>query len=219
MTIACWPALVGLVYGTSVSAWLSLWTGLAVLFALRSFAQTAPGTLANRLTLSRLLAATMLLGSVSGTWSVSLWTIGLIAFALDGLDGWVARRQKCCTDFGARFDMETDAFFILVLSVLVWRHTTIGAWILAIGAARYAFVFASKWVPALDAPLRESLFRKFVCVVQVAGLLWALAPLGGARFSEFFCSAALALLVISFARDCWTLLRRASPSQGELPAV
>ena len=41
---------------------------------------------------------------------------------------------------GARFDMEVDAFLILVLSVYVGR--TIGAWVLAIGVARYAFVAA-----------------------------------------------------------------------------
>ena len=34
------------------------------------------------------------------------------------------------SSFGARFDMETDAAFILILSVLVWQHGKAGAWVL-----------------------------------------------------------------------------------------
>ena len=40
----------------------------------------------------------------------------VVALALDWVDGQVARRTGTCSAFGARFDMETDAFLILVLS-------------------------------------------------------------------------------------------------------
>src|SRR3954469_652618 len=59
----------------------------------------------------------------------------IVALALDAVDGWVARRTSTGR-LGARFDGEVDAFLILVLSVFVSR--TAGAWVLAIGAARYA---------------------------------------------------------------------------------
>ena len=42
-----------------------------------------------------------------------------VALALDGVDGRVARRTETVTAVGARFDMEVDAFLILVLSVYV----------------------------------------------------------------------------------------------------
>ena len=41
--------------------------------------------------------------------------------ALDGVDGWLARRSGIASAFGARFDMEIDALLILVLAVLAWR--------------------------------------------------------------------------------------------------
>ena len=41
--------------------------------------------------------------------------------ALDGIDGWLARRTGMSSAFGARFDMETDTFCMLVLSLVVWR--------------------------------------------------------------------------------------------------
>ena len=50
------------------------------------------------------------------------WLLSAIAGAallLDGADGWAARRQQMASAFGARFDMEVDAFAILVLSATV----------------------------------------------------------------------------------------------------
>ena len=40
-----------------------------------------------------------------------------VALALDGVDGQVARRTRTVSALGARFDMEVDAFLVLVLSV------------------------------------------------------------------------------------------------------
>ncbi len=40
------------------------------------------------------------------TWAAGL---GVIVGMLDGVDGWLARRSRMASDFGARFDMETDA--------------------------------------------------------------------------------------------------------------
>jgi phosphatidylglycerophosphate synthase len=69
-----------------------------------------------------------------------LVTLSAVALALDAVDGWVARRSKTESKLGARFDGEVDAFLILVLSVYVAGSA--GAWVLAIGAARYAFFAA-----------------------------------------------------------------------------
>jgi phosphatidylglycerophosphate synthase len=71
-----------------------------------------------------------------------LVTLTVVALALDAVDGWVARRNRTASTLGARFDGEVDAFLILVLSVYVAQST--GAWVLAIGAARYVFL-AAEW--------------------------------------------------------------------------
>ena len=57
--------------------------------------------------------------NTTGVW----WVIAVssIALILDGIDGRVSRSKQCETTFGARFDMELDAFFLLALSVLVWQ--------------------------------------------------------------------------------------------------
>ena len=121
--------------------------------------------------------------------------------ALDGVDGWLARRTGLSSAFGARFDMETDAFFMLVLSVLVWRHDKAGVWVLAIGLMRYAFVAAGWLLPWLAQPLRATWRGKAIAVAQVIGLGVALLPLVPASASTRVCTALLAALALSFAID------------------
>src|SRR5881409_676652 len=88
-----------------------------------------------------------------------LVSLAAVALALDAVDGWVARRTWT-TAWGARFDGEVDAFLIAVLSVYVARFA--GAWVLAIGAARYAF-FAAGWLlPWLREALPPRYWRKVV---------------------------------------------------------
>ena len=55
-----------------------------------------------------------------------LVALSAVALALDGVDGQVARRTHTESAFGARFDMEVDAFLILVLSVYVARRSARG---------------------------------------------------------------------------------------------
>jgi phosphatidylglycerophosphate synthase len=129
------------------------------------------------------------------------WLVGLIAVALllDGVDGQVARRTGTSSEFGARFDMEVDAFLILLLCVQVSR--TLGLWVLAIGLMRYAFVAASWTMPWLTAPLRPSMARKTVAAVQGVVLVVTVSEL--LPVAAAFAAVALALtsLVWSFGRD------------------
>ena len=82
--------------------------------------------------------------------------LALPAVALDGVDGWLARRSGLSSDFGARYDMETDALLILVLAVLAWRQEKAGAWIVLAGAMRYLFVAAGYIWTWMTAPLPPS---------------------------------------------------------------
>ncbi len=135
--------------------------------------------------------------------SAAWWIVGMsaVALALDGLDGLVARRRGQETRFGARFDMELDAFLMLVLSVLVWRTDRTGLWVLLIGTLRYLFV-AAGWIwPFLTAELPASLRRKTVCVIQGIALIVCLAPILPLGLAPRVTAGALALLVYSFAVD------------------
>lgn len=171
---------------------------------------------ANRVTLLRttlvLPVAALLVtpGSIAGSTAWAAVAVATVALALDGVDGAVARRTGTSTPFGARFDMELDAFLILALSAMVWVGTPLGPWVLWIGLIRYAFLLGGwLWRP-LRGDLPESFRRKAVCVVQVAALLIALAPVTPPSLDLAACAVALALLVYSFAVDVLWLARNAS---------
>ncbi len=139
-----------------------------------------------------------------------LAVIAGIALALDGIDGWLARRTGTASAFGARFDMETDAFFILVLSCLVWQLGKVGPWVLAIGAMRYLFVGAAAMMPCLGEPLFPSKRRQVICVVQVVALVICLFPAVGSEPAAMVAAAALLTLIYSFSYDTAWLIRRAA---------
>lgn len=165
---------------------------------------------ADRVTLTR---ATLVSGvgalvadSFTGPASVMvLVTLAAVALALDAVDGWVARRTHTASALGARFDMEVDAFLILVLSVYV--AGSIGAWMLAIGAARYAFVAAGWLLPWLRGAMPQSYWRKLVAAVQGVVLTFSAADVLPRSVAEAALGAALALLMVSFGSEAWYLWR------------
>nr|WP_163504055.1 CDP-alcohol phosphatidyltransferase family protein [Halomonas socia] len=168
---------------------------------------------ANRVTLLRAALVTLLAGSL---WWPALWQqhamllagVAGSALLLDGIDGWVARHTGSISAFGARFDMELDAGFILLLCLALLVLGKVGAWVLLIGAMRYAFVAAGWRWPWLAADLPDSLRRKTICVIQVAALMIALLPGLTATPASLLTSLALLLLSLSFAVDVAWLYRR-----------
>ncbi len=133
----------------------------------------------------------------------------MINIALDGVDGWLARRRNEATAFGARFDMETDALLILVLAALVWQLDKAGIWILAAGLLRYAFVLASYPLLWMERALPPSRRRQAVCVLQIVSLIGALLPGVLPPWSTGVALSGLVLLVWSFTIDVVWLARRA----------
>jgi len=127
---------------------------------------------------------------------------------LDGVDGWLARRHRIASDFGARFDMEIDALLILALSILAWQFGKAGAWVVLSGALRYVFVIAGARWPWLRAPLPPSRRRQTICVVQIVALTVAVVPAVPASFSAPLVAVALAALVSSFLVDTLWLWQR-----------
>lgn len=166
---------------------------------------------ANGVTLTRAALLTLLAGGLvqPGLFAgpeASLWLWGAVglaatALALDGVDGWLARRQGTGSAFGARFDMEVDAGLSLALAGLIFVSGLAGAWVLTIGAARYLFVVGTVFRPAWRRPLRPSFQRKTVCVVQIAGLMAALTPILPVDWRSPLLAATAAAVAFSFLRD------------------
>jgi phosphatidylglycerophosphate synthase len=132
----------------------------------------------------------------------------IVALLSDGLDGWVARRSGTASDFGAHLDMEVDALFLLALSMLVYATNEVGTWVIVSGALRYAFVLSSYAWPRLAMPLLPLWRRKVICVLQIAVLIVALAPIAPIWVTQKLCLGGLALLCYSFAADLIWLAAR-----------
>ncbi|WP_192499173.1 CDP-alcohol phosphatidyltransferase family protein [Skermanella pratensis] len=184
-----------------------------LLLHLRGHAPHARFGAANRVTLLRGVIASLIGGTIpvvphlspEALWVVSL--AALLALALDGVDGWVARRTRMASPYGKQLDINFDTVLMGILAVLAWQDGKAGAWVLAIGLARYGFV-AAGWIwPMLNAELPFSQRRRVICVVQIAVLLACILPVVEPPLSSLAAAAALALLLFSFAVDTLWLVK------------
>jgi len=196
-------------------------TGWAVGLGFGAFLYTALARAVERHRLRRLgpadrvtLARAVLVGGVAAITAQSfggpplaapLVALSGVALALDAVDGWVARRTRTVSAFGASFDMEVDAFLILVLSVYVARP--VGWWVLGIGAARYLFVAAGWVLPWLRGVLPARYWCKVVAAIQGVVLTVAAAGVLPAIVTSVALAVSLALLMESFGRETWGLWR------------
>lgn len=176
---------------------------------------------ANAVTATR----SMLVGVVTAMVVASFWgeasaalfvSIVAVALVLDGVDGYVARRTGSESELGARFDMEVDAFLLLVLSVYVAPF--VGWWVLIIGLLRYGFVAAGWALPFMRATLPPRYWRKVVTAasgIALAAVASQLLPLGA---NVLVVVTALALMLESFGRDVVWLVRM-NPARREIVSL
>ncbi|MGW0414195.1 CDP-alcohol phosphatidyltransferase family protein [Streptomyces collinus] len=214
-------ALLGSAIGMGPAGWL---TGLVFAFATwavlsRALHRSRLSSFgpANRVTLGRATLVGGVTALVADSFESSppvTLLVGLTAVALllDGVDGKVARRTGTSSALGARFDMEVDAFLILVLSVYV--STQLGPWVLLIGGMRYAFVAAARVAPWLNAQLPPSFARKTVAALQGVCLLLAGADLLPHTANLGIVLLSLGSLVWSFGRDVLWLYGNSGTGAG-----
>jgi phosphatidylglycerophosphate synthase len=134
-----------------------------------------------------------------------LVTLVAVALALDGVDGYVARRTGSESELGGRFDMEVDAFLLLVLCVHDARY--VGWWVLTIGLLRYAFVIAGLGLPWMRRTLPPRYWRKVVTAACGVALAIVASQLLPAAVNALVAVAALLLVLESFGRDVLWLIR------------
>ncbi|WP_425356876.1 CDP-alcohol phosphatidyltransferase family protein [Streptomyces inhibens] len=202
------------VVGLGTAGWLTgsafaVVTWAVLTFALRRSWNGSFGP-ANRVTLARATLVGGVTALVADSFDrqapvAALIALATVALILDAVDGQVARRTGTATPLGARFDMEVDAFLILVLCVYV--AMPLGAWVLSIGLMRYAFVAASWALPWLRGALPHSMARKTVAALQGIVLVVAGAGIVPRASAAALVAVALALLVWSFGRDIAWLWR------------
>lgn len=200
------------------AGWLAGTGHAAVLWSVLTVARRRSGARslgpADHVTLARAVLVGCVTALVAGHAATGPWfvTLASVALALDAVDGLVARRTGTASALGARFDMEVDAFLIMVLSIQV--SLSLGVWVLMIGLMRYLFVAAGRPWPWLRASLPPSVARKTVAALQ--GILLVAASSGVFPYPAAVALAAVALATLtwSFGRDIRFLWRtRVSPSQ------
>jgi len=164
--------------------------------------------LCNLVTLGRMaLAATLVVPLVAGvdaSWPV--FAVAAFALALDGVDGWLARRHALASAFGARFDMEVDGALGLILSLIASAGPA-GPVALVLGVPMYLFAAASRFLPWMRRDLPPRFNRKAVCVLQLGVLIALQAPLLPQGAVLPLVVTAAGALVWSFARDLIWLWR------------
>ena len=198
---------------------------MAVLHGLPAHAPHARFGAGNRVTLGRLALIAGLAGCIgeplgaSGAIAWAMVVVATVAALLDAVDGPFARADGMASEFGARFDMESDALLILVLSVLVLQTGKAAPWVLAAGLMRYLFVAAAARWRWLARPLPPSQRRKTICAVQIVSLIVCLGPVIDAWLAQTIAGAGLAALACSFAADVIWLARahRSEASETAIP--
>ncbi|KZB86875.1 CDP-alcohol phosphatidyltransferase family protein [Amycolatopsis regifaucium] len=192
--------LAGAAYGVAVAGFLT--------FGLTRSSGRSLGP-ADAVTLGRSAlvgCVTALVADTAGRETAVMVVLASVALVLDAVDGQVARRTGTASRLGARFDMEVDAYLILVLSVVVAQ--SLGPWVLTIGAMRYVFVAAGRLWPWLNDPLPSSMARKTVAAVQGIVLVAAASTILPVWVGFVVTLGALGLLAWSFGRDTWWLLEQ-----------
>ena len=174
---------------------------LAVLVALRAGSWTPSGRfgVANAVTALRVALILVLAALPRIGPPASLLVVGI--FALDGADGFLARRTGTISSFGANFDMETDALLVQVAVLRLAQAGRLGPWILLPGLYRYLYAMASSVLSGSRGDAPRSRLGRYAFAVMVGSIalsLWPCEPIHGA-----VAMAATALVTVSFARSTW----------------
>lgn len=176
---------------------------------------------ANSVTTLRLV---LVLGALAFHGSLWHWlsVVALVvAFALDAVDGVLARRSSKASEFGAAFDMETDAVLVLAIGFLLWQRNGVTSWVLIPGALRYGYVLCLDLVPTATAS-RRSTWARLAFLLSTSALLAGLTLRNG--WGAGLTVVGVTISTLSFARSfaeaypglvrCWkhaTLIRYVYP--------
>ncbi|HUF37189.1 MAG TPA: CDP-alcohol phosphatidyltransferase family protein [Anaerolineales bacterium] len=179
---------------------------------------------ANLLTIARglLMASFAGLLAVPRLEGLYAWLPGLLytAAALpDYVDGLIARRTGRTTRLGEILDMEVDSAGVFVATALAVRDGIVPGWYLAIGLARYLFVFGL-WLRARlgrrvhDLP--PSVRRRGFAALKMGFMFAVLLPVFGPPATHLVAAALGLPFALGFLWDWGLATGRIRPGKGSL---
>lgn len=123
-----------------------------------------------------------------------------VAVLLDGLDGIVARKTNSSTTFGKYFDMEIDAIFVMLMSLIFFLTGVLPWWILIAGFLRYVFGVVFYFLPEAKEHKKEKIASIIAGTCFVLLLAILVVPVTWVFWVGL---AVVGLLCFSFARGLW----------------
>jgi phosphatidylglycerophosphate synthase len=205
--------VLGRAWPTAAMALLSF--AVLVLRGRRAWGSVRRTVVPNLVTALRVLIIASMTFALHDAPGLLVTAVMLGVLALDALDGWLARRANAVTAFGAHFDMETDAFFILTVDLELLMRGRLGFWILITGFLRYAYMLVTALVPPRGGQVPRSRLGRnsFGCLVVGLSAAMASTTVLGTAAAALGTSA----VVLSFGwAFYWSYLRR---HQGPLAGV
>ena len=116
----------------------------------------------------------LFLGLLFGHGQLTFLQIALIAtlvISADGIDGYLARRLKQASYIGSYFDRETDAFFVLAMTLLIVDKGLAGYWVLIPGLMRYLYVVVLFYFKPPEKKENKSFLGKTIAVILMISLI------------------------------------------------
>ena len=162
-------------------------------------------------------AVLVVVGLVGGGSPRTWWLVGLavLAWVLDGVDGYVARRTGTETARGARLDSGVDGALVLVMAVGLVQ---VAPWGLLGGLLYPAFLVGQLVRPAWRRQLPGSWRGKVLGGVLTGTLVIATAPFWPGWAVQVAVAVAVAAVLVSFAIDIRWLERHRPPAGLRRPA-
>ncbi len=94
--------------------------------------------------------------------AIDLGLLSLTVVCLDGLDGFAARKLNQTSHFGGILDMETDAFYCLLLSLTIAIQNPNLQWILLGGMLRYGYKISTTFITKNGYTERKKKYARFI---------------------------------------------------------
>jgi phosphatidylglycerophosphate synthase len=196
LTLLGLTAILGTSWPLAIGAGLSL---LGVLLAARSWwGRSGRWSAANAVTTTRLALTLGVLALHGYLWHWLSATLLTLAFALDAVDGVLARQNGSASELGATFDMEVDAVFVVAVGFIIWQRSGGLLWALIPGVLRYVYVVCLDLFPAAAAP-RRSQWARAAFVASTLALLAGLGVRG--RGGEILVGLGVLVSMASFGRS------------------
>lgn len=152
------------------------------------------GGVPNVVTLLRLLL--LFAGSFIMHNRFNIAVLGTVFVMLDGVDGFLARRLDQITDFGGQLDMEADAFFCLMFSLLIGFEHTEMQWVLIAGSMRYIYkIVTTIWNKRIFAESKQRYARFFAGCYFVSLVLFFYVDFS---FGKYIVAIGNGLVLFSF---------------------